>query len=159
MPQFLRYNCWLYLLTHLTCPHWHLIHRRRQRTAYLVEDEPAGLPLCAVSRSLVQVPRQGVVIVGPLGEIEQLILVDTNSSLHLRAQHIYNATNSSAVVIQQSQSPLKIKHLFKTFIFNAAWSCPRYVQFIKYLAETFIKCSLENIFLTVFIYGSAAYFP
>jgi len=41
--------------------------------------------------------------VGPLGEIQQLILVYTNSSLHLRAQHTYNDTDCSAIVIQQSQ--------------------------------------------------------
>jgi len=68
----------------------------------------------------VQVPRQGVVIVGPLGEIQQLILVYTNSSLHLWAQHTYNDTDCSAVVIQQSQYPLEIEHLFKMFILNAA---------------------------------------
>jgi hypothetical protein len=127
-----------------------MIHRRRWRAAYLVQDEPAGLPLCAVSSSLVQVPRQGVVIVGPLREIQQLILVHTNSSLHLRAQHIYNAIKSSAVVIQQSQSPLKIKHLFKVFIFNATWICHKYIPFVNYLPKTVMNVRWKNIFFKVF---------
>jgi hypothetical protein len=67
---------------------------------HLIENEPAGLPLGAVRSSLVQVPRQGVVIVGPLGEIQQLIIVDPNRSLHVRAQYFDNFINYSPVIVR-----------------------------------------------------------
>jgi hypothetical protein len=73
---------------------------RHWRTTHLIQNEPAGLPFGAVSGSLVQVPRQRMVVVGPLGEVQQLILIYANSSLHFRAQHFDNFKNFSLIIIQ-----------------------------------------------------------
>lgn len=68
---------------HLCISNWWA--HRGKRITYLIQDEPAQLPLGVVGGSLVQVAGQRVVVVGPLRQHHQLVVVDADCSLHLRA--------------------------------------------------------------------------
>ena len=64
--------------------------------SYLVEDEPALLPLGAVSRLLVEIAGHVVVVVGALGQHHQLAVVDAHRALHLGAQHVWSGGGAQA---------------------------------------------------------------